>query len=73
MNLSIEWSNFMTLRKSKSFYCVEVEKIPAEAGIYVFGRRFADGFEALYVGKANVLKSRVNGQFNNLRLMQHIQ
>ena len=41
--------------------------------MYVFGRRWGDSFEALYVGKAKNLRSRVNGQLNNLRLMSHIR
>jgi hypothetical protein len=30
-------------------------------------------FEALYVGKANHISGRVNGHFNNLKLMQHLR
>lgn len=30
-------------------------------------------FEALYLGKAGVVRSRVKGQLNNLRLIQHLE
>ncbi len=39
----------------------------------MFGRRYGQQFEALYVGKANNIRSRVKGQCNNLRLMQHLK
>jgi hypothetical protein len=54
-------------------YLVELERLPLEAGVYVFARQWGKGFEALYIGKANVIRSRVKGQLNNLRLMQHLR
>jgi hypothetical protein len=47
--------------------------LPRAAGIYIFGRRYAKTFEALYVGKANNIRSRVKGQLGNLRLMLHVK
>jgi hypothetical protein len=44
----------------------------AVQGVYIFGRSWGSGFEALYVGKGNALRGRVKQQFNNLRLMQHV-
>jgi hypothetical protein len=54
-------------------YVVELERLPQDAGVYVFGRKWGTGYEALYVGKANNIHTRVHGQLNNLRLMQHIR
>ena len=47
-------------------------KLPDEPGLYVFGRRFGNSFEALYVGKAKTIRRRVRNQLNNSRLMQHV-
>jgi hypothetical protein len=47
-------------------YVADVPKLPDAAGIYVLGRRWGSDFEALYVGKANRIRGRVNGQLNNL-------
>ena len=49
-----------------------MDKLPDEPGLYVFGRRFGNSFEALYVGKAKTIRRRVKNQLNNSRLMQHV-
>ena len=76
MRLHMEWSRPIPLkersRQNLSYY-VDPDKVPHFAGIYVLGRRWASGFEALYVGKAKNICSRVKGQLNNLRLMQHLR
>src|SRR5207248_2360632 len=65
----------MTMRlKSRQdlAYAVALDNLPLEAGIYIFGRQWGRSFEALYVGKALNIRKRVNGQLNNLKLMQHV-
>ena len=52
---------------------VDLNKLPTVSGLYILGRRWGSGLEALYVGKANNLRSRVRGQLNSLRLMQHLR
>ncbi len=76
MKIEMEWTRFVDLKDASSerlLYSVNSEKIPDIAGVYVFGRRYANNFEALYVGKGRNIRSRVNGQFNNLKLMQHLK
>ena len=76
MQLHVEWNRPLQLRdgtKQNLIYFVDLEKVPDATGVYIFGRRWGSDFEALYVGKGTKLRSRVNGQFNNLRLMQHIR
>jgi hypothetical protein len=51
---------------------IDSDRIPRGPGIYVFGRRWGQSFEALYVGKAESLPSRVAQQMNNLKLMRHV-
>jgi hypothetical protein len=41
-------------------------------GIYIFGRRHGRSFEALYVGKAGSLRSRIKVQLNNHKLLTHV-
>lgn len=76
MKFQIEWQRVVPLRQSRSpglMYQLPLEKIPREAGIYIFGRRYGSNFEALYVGQAGNLKGRIRGQLNNLRLMDHLK
>lgn len=72
----MEWTRPISLRdatRQNLIYSVALDKVPARAGVYVFGRRWGGQFEALYIGKANDIRSRVKGQLNNLRLMQHLK
>jgi hypothetical protein len=76
MKLQLEWTRQIPLRSAAQqnlIYSVDQDKLPDGAGVYVFGRRFGSGFEALYVGKANYIRGRVNGQFKNLPLMMHVK
>lgn len=76
MKLHVEWTRPIPLKdasRQNLIYNVEVQRIPNASGVYVLGRRWGMQFEALYVGKANGIRSRVKGQLNNLRLMQHLE
>lgn len=75
MKLDLVWERPIRLkrrRKRTLDYSIDLDKVPNEPGIYVFGRRFKGSFEALYVGKANKIRGRVKGQLNNLKLMRHV-
>lgn len=76
MKLHVEWSRPIPLkdaRRQNLIYSVDLSRLPRAPGVYVFGRRWANQFEALYVGKANRIRGRVRTQLNNLRLMQHLR
>ncbi len=76
MKLYVEWGRPILLRdasKDNLIYSLDVTKLPQAAGVYLLGRRWGSSFEALYVGRANNVQSRVKGQLNNLRLMQHLR
>jgi len=76
MKLQIEWARPTVLKGGRELnfiYTTDLSKLPSLPGIYLFGRRWGTSFEALYVGKANDIRARVKGQFNNLRLMQHLK
>lgn len=42
-------------------------------GVYIFGRQWGSGFEALYVGKSMNVRTRIKGHLNSLSLMQHVR
>jgi hypothetical protein len=77
MDLHIEWLRARELTdgsKSKLIYSADTSGVPKLPGVYVFGRWWGDGFEALYVGRSENLKGRIEGQLKwNVRLMRHIQ
>jgi hypothetical protein len=77
MKLQLEWKRQLPLREAgrdqNLIYTFDHLKLPEAAGVYVFGRRYGENFEALYVGKANSLRGRVRGQLKNLPLMLHLQ
>jgi hypothetical protein len=76
MKMSVEWSSPLKLvdgKRENLIYTVFVDKLPNEAGVYVFGRRFGTNFEALYVGKANHIRSRIKTQLDHVKLMQHLK
>ena len=76
MDLHVEWGRAIQLKdatEDNMIYGLDLGKVPPRAGVYIFGRRWGSQFEALYVGKAGNIRSRVNGHLNNLRLMQHLE
>jgi hypothetical protein len=75
MNLQVEWGRPVQLKDASHenmIYKLDLDKVTTASGVYVFGRHWGSQFEALYVGKAGNLRSRVKGHLNNLRLMQHV-
>ena len=76
MKLCVEWSRPVPLKdatRQNMIYSVVLDRLPSASGVYVFGRRWGNQFEALYVGTANGIRGRVKHQLNNLRLMQHLK
>ncbi len=77
MKLHVQWNRPVPLtdaRRQGLIYWTDLDKLPDVPGVYVFGRRFGTGFEALYVGKAKNLRRRVKGHLTkNLRLMLRVK
>lgn len=75
MKLHVEWSRPIPLRASRESvgYEVDFEKVPRSAGVYIFGRQWGTGFEALYVGKSLNVRARIRSHLNSLSLMQHVR
>jgi hypothetical protein len=47
--------------------------IPKKPGVYVFARRHGDSVAPLYIGQALRLRSRIEGQFNSVKLMNGVK
>jgi len=76
MKLKISWYKPIPLKNAKNeglIYSINLKIIPVVSGIYIFARRWGKSYEAIYVGKANNLRSRVPGHLNNLKLMKHLE
>jgi hypothetical protein len=76
MKLHLDWSRPVRLkvvRNGNMIYDLGLEKVPPNAGVYIFGRKWHRQFESLYVGKAANIRSRVKRHLNNLHLMRHLQ
>jgi len=76
VKVAVDWDIPVHLKKSEDkarIYDLDLEKLPAGPGIYVFARSWGAGFEALYVGRSKSLRRRVKGHLNSLKLMSHIR
>jgi hypothetical protein len=74
VNIEVQWSQPIPLKRLRSVgYSIDLVRIPESSGVYVFGRRWGDRFEALHIGGALDIRDRINGQLNNVRLMSHIR
>jgi hypothetical protein len=74
MDLNLEWGKPLPLDKSVSdLYWTDGDQIPQTPGVYVFFREFGDSTQALYVGQAGNLRSRIKQQLNAHRLMKGIE
>lgn len=75
MELSATWKSYPLVDGAKQgmTFTTDLAKIPADAGVYIFARQHGATFEALYVGKANNLRSRIRSQINTVLLMNHVR
>jgi hypothetical protein len=76
MDLRLRWHQPLALeidRNSNGIYTVDLDAIPWAPGIYVFLRVHGSTSEALYIGKAALLQSRIRQHLNNLKLMKGIE
>lgn len=79
MELRLQWHKPIPLRdgskqQPRLTYIADLDDVPDDPGVYVFGRFHGDAFEALYVGKAEDLAARIRGQLKtNVSLMNHMK
>ncbi len=77
MKIKLDWGKPIPLRSGRRdnlIYTIDdLDAVPTNAGVYVFGRLNRDNLVPLYIGQARRLRSRVKNQFNNVRLMLGIK
>ena len=76
MKLHLEWMAPVPLgdgAQNGLIYDCNLDKLPGTSGIYVFARKYGTRVEALYVGKAIIIRSRIKTQLRNLPLMIHVK
>ena len=71
MQLKLHWHDSLKLHSSP--YQVDKDELPIFSGIYIFFRTYGEYSEALYVGQAMNIKTRIVQQLNNLKLMNGIK
>jgi hypothetical protein len=77
MKIALRWGKPFPLRNgsrlNQIYFCRGLERLPRKPGVYVFARKFGKKVYPLYIGQASKLRGRIEGQFNNLRLMMAIK
>ena len=76
LNIDACWSRPLELKLANSgaiYKCPELDSIPLQAGVYVFGREHGDCAAPLYIGKALNLRRRIEQQLDSVRLMTGIR
>lgn len=77
MKISLKWDKPIRLKDGSKlnqiYYCRGLERFSGKPGVYVFARKYGNSVIPLYVGQASRLSGRIEGQFNNLKLMKGIE
>lgn len=77
LRIALKWEKPLLLRDGSKlnqiYICRGLEGLPWKPGVYVFARKFSKNVIPLYIGQASKLRGRIEGQFNNLRLMMGIK
>ena len=75
LDIELKWTAPIPVRKERGramAYLIDLELVPAEPGVYIFGRQWGTSFEALYVGQAGRLRGRIRTHLNNAKLLRHL-
>ena len=76
LNIQAVWSRPLALKLVNSgaiYQCPEIDSIPYEPGCYIFGRAFDDYAAPLYIGKALMLRKRIEQKLDSVKLMMGIR
>jgi len=77
MKISLKWDKPIRLKDGTRFNQIYFWRgaghVPAKPGVYIFARKYGKNIPPLYIGQASKLRGRIEGQFNNLRLMMGIK
>jgi hypothetical protein len=76
LNITAAWHPPVALalaRVGMIYDCPEIDKVPQTPGAYIFGRRFGDTVQPLYVGRAVNMQQRLIQHLNSVKLMLRIK
>jgi hypothetical protein len=80
VKIDLKWDKPIRLRDRSSkmnliYACRDrdLKRLPDDAGIYVFARRFGQSIAPLYIGQSSSLRKRIDFQLGNARLMMGIK
>lgn len=76
MQIEATWSQPITLKKGPPeglIYVLELEDLPKEPGVYVFGRKHGETVVPIYIGETLSIRDRIKGHLNSLPLMRAIE
>ena len=76
MEITLIWSQPIQLRsgaKENFIYTFDIDDLPRNSGIYVFGRRKGKAIVPIYIGQSLNLWKRIKKQRNNVKLMMALK
>ena len=73
LDIQAMWHQPLELAPSGIGYSLELDKIPDEPGIYVFGRTWGDNLAPLYIGRSTTLRQRLTTHLNTVKIIQAIR
>ena len=76
MQIEAFWSQPIPLKLCKPgglIYELEVEQLPVEPGVYIFGRKHGNSVVPIYVGETLSLRGRIDGHLKSLPLMRAVE
>ncbi len=76
MQIEASWSQPIALKKCKPgglIYELDMEELPPEPGVYVFGRKHGDTVVPIYIGETLSVRGRIKGHLNSLPLMRAVE
>ena len=76
MQISATWSKSVPLKKCKPgglIYELDVEQLPVDPGVYVFGRKHGSSVVPIYIGETLSIRSRIKNHLNSLPLMRALE
>jgi hypothetical protein len=76
MQIAATWSQPLTLKKGPPgglIYMLKLEDLPAEPGVYVFGRKHGEKVVPIYIGETVSIRGRIKNHLNSLPLMRAIE
>jgi hypothetical protein len=76
MKIEAAWSKPIPLKKDSSgelIYQLDLDELPDEAGVYVFGRKYGDGYAPIYIGETLSIRRRIKDHLKSVPLMKAIE